>query len=70
MLAPPATPKAIVDKLNRAANEALADPAVRQQLASLGALADGGTPQQFSQFLVQDRKRWADVIKKGNVKGE
>ncbi|WP_241081721.1 Bug family tripartite tricarboxylate transporter substrate binding protein [Achromobacter xylosoxidans] len=70
MLAPPATPEAIVDKLNRAANEALADPAVRQQLASLGALADGGTPQQFSQFLVQDRKRWADVIKKGNVKGE
>ena len=70
MLAPAGTPKPIVDKLNQAANAALANPEVRQQLASLGALVDGGTPEQFSQFLVQDRARWADVIKKGNVKGE
>ncbi|MNR11721.1 Tripartite tricarboxylate transporter family receptor [compost metagenome] len=70
MLAPAGTPKDIVDKLNKAAGEALASAEVRQQLAALGATVDGGTPEQFRQFLVQDRTRWADVIKKGNVKGE
>ncbi|MFD4839589.1 Bug family tripartite tricarboxylate transporter substrate binding protein [Achromobacter sp. NPDC058515] len=70
MLAPAGTPKAIVDKLNKAAGEALASAEVHQQFASLGAMVDGGTPEQFRQFLIQDRTRWADVIKKGNVKGE
>ncbi|OZI30725.1 ABC transporter substrate-binding protein [Bordetella genomosp. 10] len=70
LLVPPGTPRAIVDKLNNAVNEALARPQVRQQFAALGAQAVGGTPEQFRDFLVQDKARWADVIKRGNVKGE
>jgi len=51
-------------------NEALARPQVQQQFAALGAQAVGGSPEQFRDFLVQDKARWAEVIKRGNVKGE
>ncbi|WP_233233197.1 tripartite tricarboxylate transporter substrate binding protein [Bordetella sp. LUAb4] len=70
LLVPPATPRPIVDRLNKAVNEALARPQVQQQFAALGAQAVGGSPEQFRDFLVQDKARWAEVIKRGNVKGE
>ncbi len=70
LLAPPGTPRPIVDKLSHAVNEALARPEVRQQFASLGALPVGGTPEQFRDFLVRDKVRWAGVIERGHVKGE
>ncbi|ARP84792.1 Bug family tripartite tricarboxylate transporter substrate binding protein [Bordetella genomosp. 9] len=67
MLAPAGTPKPIVDKLNKAAVEALAKPEVREQLAQLGAVVVADSPEHFRQFLIEDKARWADVIKKGNV---
>jgi tripartite-type tricarboxylate transporter receptor subunit TctC len=70
MLAPKGTPQAVIDKLYQASSTALRKPEVRAQLAALGATVVSNTPEQFKQFLVDDRARWADVIKKGNVKGE
>jgi tripartite-type tricarboxylate transporter receptor subunit TctC len=70
MLAPAGTPKAIVDKLNQAATEALHKPEVQKQMADLGARVVADTPSQFREFLIEDKTRWAAVIKKGNVKGE
>jgi tripartite-type tricarboxylate transporter receptor subunit TctC len=67
MLAPAGTPKAIVDKLNKAAVDALAKPEVREQIAQLGAVVVADSPEHFRQFLVADKARWAGVIKKGNV---
>lgn len=70
MLAPAGTPPAIIDKLNKSAVAALNVPEVQEQLASLGAVVIGDTPDEFKRFLVDDRKRWAEVIQKGNVKPE
>lgn len=70
MLAPAGTPKHIIDILNKSAVKALNEPEVRQQMASLGANVIGDTPAQFKTFLTQDKQRWADVIKKGNVTAE
>jgi tripartite-type tricarboxylate transporter receptor subunit TctC len=67
MLAPAGTPKTIVDKLNKAAVDALGKPEVREQLAQLGAVVVADSPEHFRQFLIEDKARWADVIKKGNV---
>jgi tripartite-type tricarboxylate transporter receptor subunit TctC len=69
MLAPAGTPRPIVDKLNKAAVEALRKPEVREQLAQLGAVVVGDSPEHFRKFLVEDKARWAEVIKKGNVTG-
>jgi tripartite-type tricarboxylate transporter receptor subunit TctC len=59
--------QAIVDKLNKAAVDALAKPEVREQIAQLGAVVVADSPEHFRQFLVADKARWAGVIKKGNV---
>jgi tripartite-type tricarboxylate transporter receptor subunit TctC len=70
MLAPAGTPKPIVDKLNKAAVDALNQPDVKKQLAGLGAIVVGDSPDQFRKFLAEDKTRWADVIQKGHVSVE
>jgi tripartite-type tricarboxylate transporter receptor subunit TctC len=45
------TPRAIVDKVNAAANKALADPTVKKQMDTLGVELIGGTPEKFADFL-------------------
>lgn len=70
LLAPAGTPRPIVDKLNKAALAALSQPEVRDQLSKLGAYVIGDTPEQFRDFLIKDKQRWADVIQQGGVKGE
>lgn len=67
MLASAGTPGDIVAKLNQAAIDTLHDPQVRKQLAELGAVVIGDSPAQFRQFLIEDKARWARVIKSGNV---
>ncbi|WP_326534337.1 Bug family tripartite tricarboxylate transporter substrate binding protein [Pseudorhodoferax sp.] len=52
-----------VDKLNKAAVQAFADPALRQRLEQLGMQPDTGSPQQFRQFLARQDKTWADAVK-------
>jgi tripartite-type tricarboxylate transporter receptor subunit TctC len=51
LLAPAKTPRAIVDKVNAAVNKALADPAVKKQIDTLGAELMGGTPERFKTYL-------------------
>ncbi|MDS1138818.1 tripartite tricarboxylate transporter substrate binding protein [Pusillimonas sp. SM2304] len=70
MLAPAGTPKAIIDKLNESAVRVLNKPEVHDQLAALGSEVVADTPEQYREFLINDKQRWADVIQKGNVKPE
>jgi tripartite-type tricarboxylate transporter receptor subunit TctC len=70
MLAPKGTPQPIIDKLNKSAVKALNNPEVRKQIAALGAKVIADTPAEFKAFLIKDRERWAEVIKKGNVVAE
>ncbi len=65
--APPGTPKAIVDKLNKAINEALKSPEVKEHFARLHLQAAGGTPQDMAKTVRDDTKRWGNVIKSANV---
>jgi tripartite-type tricarboxylate transporter receptor subunit TctC len=51
ILAPAQTPRAVVDKVNAAVNKALADPAVKKQMAALGVELIGGTSDQFDIYL-------------------
>ena len=63
MVAPAATPPAIVAALNKIATEAMRDPAVREKLASQGAELIGDTPEHFRGFIETEIAKWAGVIK-------
>lgn len=61
-LAPAKTPDTIVDKLNGAANAALASPEVRARFAGFGAYPGGGTPQDLDAFIRAELAKWRKVV--------
>jgi tripartite-type tricarboxylate transporter receptor subunit TctC len=64
ILAPAGTPKPIVDKLNAAANKALADPQVIDSLKKTGVdPTPGSTPETTTDFVKAELAKWAPIIK-------
>jgi tripartite-type tricarboxylate transporter receptor subunit TctC len=53
-----------IAKLSTALNEALADPAVRSRIADVGAIPETSTPEQYGSLIVQDQKRWGEIVGK------
>jgi tripartite-type tricarboxylate transporter receptor subunit TctC len=68
VVAPPKTPRAVIDKINADMNEALRDPAVLDRLKQLSAEPIGGTPQATAAYMREEIERWHNVIKAANIK--
>ncbi|MCJ0765303.1 Bug family tripartite tricarboxylate transporter substrate binding protein [Variovorax terrae] len=62
LYAPRALPPDILARVNAAANQALAEPDVKDKLARLGIEPVGGTPQQFAQMAAADALKWKKII--------
>ncbi len=69
-MAPRGTPPSVAAGLHEAIKTAMAKPSVRDQLLALGAGPVGSSPQEFASFIVDDRKRWADLITTAKIKAE
>lgn len=69
-IAPAGTPKPIIDILNKAANEALKDPQLRELMLSQGNEIGGGTPADFAALIKSEAAKWSAVVKAGNIKPE
>jgi tripartite-type tricarboxylate transporter receptor subunit TctC len=61
-LAPAGTPQPVIEKLNKAINEALKDPALLANFGKQGLDPLGGTPDEFAAFIKSENARWAAVI--------
>ena len=70
LIAPKGTPKAIIDKLNAAANEVLKDPQLRELMLSQGNEIGGGTPADFAALIKTESTKWSAVVKAANIKPE
>jgi tripartite-type tricarboxylate transporter receptor subunit TctC len=68
LLAPAATPPAIIEKLSTAANEALNTEAVRAALKQQGTDPIGGTPKEFADFIRADIEKWVAVLASASPK--
>ena len=64
ILAPAGTPSPIVEKISKAANEALKDPKVLSLFHEQGLDAIGGSPDDFRRFIRSETERWAEVLHK------
>ena len=64
---PAKTPQTIVDKLNRALNAIVHEPAIREKLLQQGAEGSGGTPQALGQVVTAEIARWAKLAKEANI---
>jgi tripartite-type tricarboxylate transporter receptor subunit TctC len=67
MVAPAATPPAIIASLHKITTEAMADPTVKEKLAAQGATLVGDTPEHFRGFIDSEIRKWAKVIKDAGV---
>jgi tripartite-type tricarboxylate transporter receptor subunit TctC len=70
ILAPAATPRDVVAKLNREIVKTLADPAVAAKLAGEGADPAADTPEQFAAFIASEIELWGKVIRATGAKAE
>ena len=67
LAAPARTPPEVLAQLNRAANEALAQPALQRQLRALGVRPQCGTPEQLRQWLASATRHWAEVVRGARI---
>ncbi|RDK11085.1 tripartite tricarboxylate transporter substrate binding protein [Cupriavidus lacunae] len=67
LMAPAGTPAEIVRKLSQHVDAVLADPSLKERLATLGMEAAGGTPQQLAATIQKESTRWAGVIRQRNI---
>jgi tripartite-type tricarboxylate transporter receptor subunit TctC len=70
IVAPKATPKAVVDKLNAEINAALADPTVKARFTDLGLILAPGSPEDFTKFIADETEKWARVVKFAGIQPE
>jgi tripartite-type tricarboxylate transporter receptor subunit TctC len=65
--APLKTSSAIIDRLNREINAAVAAPEVRQRLLGLGVDPRGSTPQELHDLLVSETAKWKKVVEAAHI---
>jgi len=64
---PAGTPQAIVDKTNAALKEVLSRPAIRDQLAKVGAVVHISTPAEFGKHVKDEIAKWTSVRVKAGI---
>ena len=65
---PRGTPPEIVERLNKAVNEILADPKVKAKFAEFGAMLIPGSAADFGKLLVDETEKWGKVVKFAGAK--
>jgi tripartite-type tricarboxylate transporter receptor subunit TctC len=63
LLAPPGTPREIVQKLNAAVVRVLAAPEARRLMASAGVEVATSSPEEFGRLLQSEFERWGKVVR-------
>jgi tripartite-type tricarboxylate transporter receptor subunit TctC len=67
LLAPAATPRAIVAKVSADVNRVLAEREVREKMLGLGAEPSGDTPEEFTRFIRKDQAKWSKLMKEAGI---
>ena len=67
---PKGLPPELVARINSAANQALADPEVRDKLSRLGIEPTTSTPAQLSTMVAQDAAKWKKIIIERKITGD
>jgi tripartite-type tricarboxylate transporter receptor subunit TctC len=68
MVAPAATPPAVVAKLNKLATDAMGSADVKEKLASQGAILSPTTPDDFAAYIRAEIDKWGKVVQAAGIK--
>lgn len=70
MFVPGKTPKPIIEKLNKALNQVVADPEIRDKLLAQGSEGVGGSPEMLGKVVAAELPKWAKLVKQANIKAD
>ncbi|GGJ16508.1 Bug family tripartite tricarboxylate transporter substrate binding protein [Neoroseomonas lacus] len=70
LVAPTGTPEAIIRRINADVVAILREPAIADRIASMGAVADPQTPEEYATFLRTEIAKWREVARAANVRLE
>jgi len=70
LLLPAGAAKPLIDKLNKAVNDALRAPDLVERFAALGADPVGSTASGFGKTISEEITKWGRVIKSAGIRGE
>ena len=67
LVAPPGTPKTIIQRLNAAINKGLNTPAMKQQIVSIGLEPATSTPEGLQELMASELQQWRRILKEANI---
>jgi tripartite-type tricarboxylate transporter receptor subunit TctC len=70
LMAPAATPKDVIAKLNDASNKGLKSPDFIKRMGELGYVMMGGTPEHMTDLLKIEVARWTPIVKASGAKAD
>jgi tripartite-type tricarboxylate transporter receptor subunit TctC len=70
LIAPKATPKAIVTRIAAETARAVKAPAMEKHLVADGSEGVGSTPEEFTAHIRAESEQWRRVIKQGGIKAQ
>jgi tripartite-type tricarboxylate transporter receptor subunit TctC len=70
LVAPAATPGAIVARVHADVVKVLKDPAIADRLSGMGATAIGNEPAEFGAVMRADSDKWGKLIREAHIKAE
>ena len=70
IMGPAGLPSEVVIRINAEVNALLKTPELRKKLIEFGGEAGGGTPAEFERFVIEETRRYADVVKASGAKVE
>lgn len=70
LLAPAGTPPEVIERLSKAVEKVLADPAVKSKFAEQGSDVAFLASPAFADYIAAEQKRWGTVIKSAGIKVE
>jgi tripartite-type tricarboxylate transporter receptor subunit TctC len=68
MMVPAGSPAAIIAKLNRAVNAALADPEFRKRVVEMGGTLLGGSAAEVEPYIASESRKWSEIVRTAGVK--
>lgn len=70
VVAPTATPRAVIEKLHREIVATLQEPAIAERMAKAGLEPIGDTPAEFTRYLKAEAAKWGRLVKTAGIKAE
>jgi tripartite-type tricarboxylate transporter receptor subunit TctC len=70
LIAPKATRPELVEKIGADVRHALSDPTMQQRIIERGAVPDPRGPKEWTAFVNAEIVKWAEVVRRANLKAE